>query len=150
MKTVRFWTRGHSLHGSVKALKPTGRPRLLSTAARSRALELLLDREVGGARFVAQALLAEKHVSKLVSVETVLRAARSEAESMGKKLTCHRGRPLKVLTAANKEQRVRFALANKARSWSHVMFTDRKKIDFRYPGCSVRSHRWVLGSQDAR
>jgi hypothetical protein len=39
--------------------------------------------------------------------------------------------------------RVRFAKDNLRRDWQSVMFTDRKKFDFKYPGAKVARVRWL-------
>lgn len=145
-KTVRFWIRRENETGFVWARPPCGRPTLLSDAARKRALELLLSKESGGAKFVARQLLAEKLTAKLVSAFTVLRAAKAEAMMQGDPLVCLRGRPRKGLTVQNREQRVAFAKANLKRNWGAVMFTDRCKFHFRFPGEVVHPVRWATAS----
>jgi hypothetical protein len=52
-----------------------------------------------------------------------------------------------MLTQANKDQRLRFALANLSRDWTKVMFTDRKKFLLRNPGTSITPVTWTVGDQ---
>ena len=54
-----------------------------------------------------------------------------------------RGKPCKGLTESTKAKRIKFAKENKDRNWSRVIFTDRCKFAFKYPGSVVRPTRWV-------
>jgi hypothetical protein len=110
-------------------------------------VQLLVKGIDGGARFVAKVLLAKGFTDEVVSPGTVLRAARAQAEEDGDKLVCRRGRPPKLLSAVNREKRISFAKAHRSTNWRHVMFTDRCKFAFRYPGAVVRSVRWMKDSQ---
>jgi hypothetical protein len=49
------------------------------------------------------------------------------------------------MTTATMQKRLSFAVANHNRDWSRVLFTDRKKFQFRYPGSRVNPCRWVKG-----
>lgn len=146
-KTARFWVTAYHIRQSAKSKKGAGRPRVLDAAASKRALHLLLEGSAGGARFVARELHSEGLTERVVSAGTVLRAAKARAQEDGDPLICRRGRPPKALTIANRGHRVDFAQENKARSWGRVMFTDRCKFHFRYPGCSVKTCRWLRKSK---
>ncbi len=146
-KSVRFWIHNFPIRGSTKSVAAKGRPHVLDTAAKKRAVQLLLEGKTGGARFVAQQLFREGLTERLVSPGTVLRGAKLQAREDGDELICRRGRPPKKLSETNREQRVTFAVANKSRCWAHVMFTDRCKFHFRYPGTSVRTSRWLRKSK---
>lgn len=91
---------------------------------------------------MAKQLLAEGLVPRLVHKSTVIRAARKAAESEGCKMVVSKRRPPKELTKATKKKRLQFANENSKTSWGHVLFTDRKKFYFRYPGSSVQPCRW--------
>ena len=147
IKTVRFWIRRYNLVGHARTTKPAGRPLLLDAAAARRAVQLLVEGSNGGARFVSRQLLSEDLTDRLVSPATVLRAAKQQAKADGDPLVLRRGRPPKALSDVTKNKRLDFAKANKRRSWARVMFTDRCKFHFRYPGCSVRQCRWLKSSQ---
>ena len=147
IKTVRFWVNRYRASGSAKSIPASGRPLLLSTAARKRAVQLLVDGVDGGAKFVARKLHSERLTAGLVSTGTVLRGAKAQALEDGDQLICRRGRPPKLLSGVNRAARVSFAHANRARTWSRVMFTDRCKFAFRYPGAVVRSVRWMKRSK---
>jgi len=143
IKTVYLWINRHAEMGSVDAKRPRGRPAAMDTQARKRAAQLLLSQEYGGARYVARQLLSEKHTDWLVAPSTLIRGAKAQAELDGEPLSCLRGPPGKELTAVNKKQRVAFAKKHIRSAWAHVMFTDRCKFAFRYPGAKVLPVRWV-------
>ena len=146
-KSVYYWLARHHQTGGVDTKRVEGRPVELCTDARRRAVELLTSNEVGGAKFVARQLKAEKLASRVVSVSTVLRGAKEQARLDGDPLMCLRGRPTKQLTQDTKNKRLAFAHANKNRNWRRVMITDRCKFSFRYPGCKVKRARWTLKSK---
>jgi DDE superfamily endonuclease len=56
----------------------------------------------------------------------------------------------KELTADTKKKRLAFCLANLGTNWGHVMFTDRKKFAFRYPGTKHKSVRWIRKSRGGK
>ena len=147
VKTVRFWVHRHKSSGSTRSIEGSGRPVLLSVDARKRAVQLLVAGVDGGARFVARKLFAEGLTPTLVLPGTVLRGAKAQSKEDGDDLICRRGRPPKLLSAVNKTRRVSFCTMNKSRPWARVMFTDRCKFAFRYPGCVVRSVRWLHRSK---
>jgi len=143
VSTVHHWSKeGRGCdrkHRTVQKL-------LLDHDGGTRAAQLLKSKEVGGARFVANQLSQEGHTERVPSRQTVVRAAKKAAKASGDTLKYVRGRPKKALTPANKQQRVAFCRANSRRNWRHVMFTDRCKFHFRYPGQKVRAGRWVSAS----
>lgn len=147
IKTVYFWLARYREMGDVSVKAASGRPVSLCTAARRRAVELLLSGEVGGAKHVARKLKAEKWCDHVLSVSTVLRCARQQAKLDGDPLVCLRGRPAKGLTQDTKNKRLAFAKANAGRNWRKVMITDRSKFMFRFPGVKVKATRWSLKSK---
>lgn len=147
VSTVKYWISEYASRGNTRSIPSSGRPPVLGAAARARAVELLIEGQSGGSRFVARQLFAEGLTDNLVSPGTVLRHARQRAEMDGDELICRRGRPPALLTQRARESRIQFAKANRGRCWSHVMFTDRCKFHFRYPGSRVRSTRWLRKSK---
>jgi hypothetical protein len=147
IRTARKWVARHNATGAVDAIALKGRPLALSQKACERGLQLLIDPEVGGTRCVTQELKAEGLIASGVHHTTVTRAVKRFAESLGDPLVCLRGTPAKALSDENKEKRLAFAKANLGRNWDRVLFTDRKKFSFKYPGVRVRSVRWKLRSQ---
>ena len=137
-RCINRWRNEQSLEN-----KPgTGRKAILSEAAALHASNLLDEGQQGGAQQVAKQLLAEGLVLRLVHKSTVIRAARKAAESEGCKMVVSKRRPPKELTKDTKKKRLQFAKENSKTSWGHVLFTDRKKFYFRYPGSSVQPCRW--------
>jgi len=135
---INRWRNEQSLEN-----KPgTGRKPVLSEAVALYASNLLDDGQQGGAQQVAKQLLAEGLAPRLVHKSTVIRAARKAAESEGCKLMASKQRPPKELTKDTKKKRLQFAHKNSKTSWGHVLFTDRKRFYFRYPGSSVQPCRW--------
>jgi hypothetical protein len=92
---------------------------------------------------VAQQLQNLGITAKKVHKTTVIRAAKKLAKSKSTPIIAVRGKPAKRLTIATKQKRLAFARANKSRSWANVMFTDRKKFLFSYPGAKVKPVAWV-------
>ena len=141
--TVSYW-----VNKGTTCLGRDRQPRVVShvlvgKAAASRAADLLMSGDQGGTRFVAQQLHKEGLVDRPPSRQTVARAAKSSAKAAGKPLVFKRGRPVKGLTPRNKQLRVAFCRANMKRDWDKVMFTDRCKFSFRFPGSRVGCGRWV-------
>ena len=127
--------------------RPVPAAPMMSTDARKRAVELLVSGESGGLRFVAQQLKVEELTSKVLSVSTVSRGARAQAQADGDALVVLRGKPKKALTAKTKQARIRFARANRDKTWDRTCITDRCRFYFRYPGTRVRRVRWAKQSQ---
>lgn len=121
--------------------------RLLDDSAAKRAVQLLKSDEVGGARFAAAQLFTEGHVSRPPSRQTVARAAKHAAKEAHDPLEFSRTLPKTGLTEATKKKRVAYCRVNASRDWSKVMFTDRCKFHFRFPGSKVRQGRWVNRSE---
>ena len=141
--TVSYWvSKGPSGLGRDRRPRVVGK-RLVDDDAASRAAQLLRTGTEGGSRFVAGQLKKEGLVARVPSRQTVVRAAKSAAKAEGKPLIFRRGRPAKGLKPRNKQQRLAFCRANMKRDWRKVMFTDRVKFSFRYPGSRVAPGRWV-------
>jgi transposase len=149
----RWWNRYQETETedeAFKCKKGPGRPCALQGDAASRALQLLTSNDVDGAGHVAKTLLAEGVTSKLVHKSTVIRNARKAANLQhGKKLLAVKGKPMKAISQKNTVKRLKFARANKRRSWGLVLFSDRKKFHFRYPGTKFKKVRWVIGDSAA-
>ena len=61
----------------------------------------------------------------------------------GQPIYANLGKPGKKLNQVTKDKRLDFCRKNKYRNWSHVLFTDRVKISFDYPGVKVRKVQWL-------
>ena len=141
---VHRWVRTYKSTGGVQPRAKAGRPTILKEQAKRRAVELLLMGEHQGADGVAKQVHKEGLTSTVVSKTTLIRGARSMAESAGTTLLAKRGPPSRSLSQDTKHKRLLFSKDNKATSFSHVMFTDRKKFLFSYPGTRVRAVEWMV------
>ena len=147
-KVAWRWLHRFRTHGNLAQLKKTGRPKAMSAAAALRAKELLLSEEHHGAKSVARALHSEGLTAKPLHPSTIIRAAVRRAVEDGKPIRAARGKPAKRLTQDTRSKRLKFARDNRRRAWGNVLFTDRKKFLFLYPGCKVKRVEWVEeGSQ---
>lgn len=147
---VRRWIRRYEETGNVKHGKSTGRKPALAGDAAEKALELMVSQHSPGSEGVAQQLKAMGITSKKLHKSTIIRTARKVAKSQGAPIYPDRGKPSKRLTAATKKKRVAFAKANKSRSWANVMFTDRKRFYFSYPGVKVHPVVWLRKGSKAQ
>jgi hypothetical protein len=149
-KTVRKWWERYNVSGDVLDKCRSGRKPLLTAEAGQKALHMLLDDSNSGATHVARDLAAEGITNRVVSKATLIRAARKAAVRTGVKLCVRRGKPKKAMTQATKQKRLKFAKQNKTTAWEKVLFTDRKRFYFKYPGSKVKMVRWRLGGNDER
>ena len=148
-KTVRRWVRRHAETGNVSARKPGGRGKVITDEAASMAVQLLLDPNFATTSAVA-AELNKQGLTKgtqLVHRTTLSRAAKAKAAADGCPFVVAKGKPAKPLTASTIAKRLQFCQVNKSRNWSHVMFSDRKKFSFTYPGSQVRHMELVKKGQ---
>jgi transposase len=143
VNTVTMWLTRFSQHGTVRNMKQSGRPRLMSTPARAEAVKRLLGSEGPTTQAVATALHADGFTGSVVSRSTLVRAAKLHARSNGKLIHCVRGLPKKSLTHDTKTKRMAWAQKYRKLNWAHVMFTDRKRFEFKYPGMKATTHKWV-------
>lgn len=143
-KTVRLWVKRYAATNKVAAKKSSGRKKALTPATAALAVDLLLDTNYGTASAVAEELHKQGKTggTKPVHRTTVGRAAKASAAADGRPIAVCRGRPLKHLTPATMTKRLEFCQANVSRNWNHVMFSDRKKFSFRYPGTKVKHVQW--------
>jgi hypothetical protein len=141
-RTVKAYVEQHKKHGSLQLERTRQRKKLISPAAAQAAVELLIDGEHGTCHSVAELLHDKGLIDRVVHRTTLAKAAKAAAAAAGIRLRVERGRPKRALLPANMADRVAFAEDNKTREWRHVMFTDRKRFYFRYPGCKVRGVRW--------
>ena len=78
----------------------------------------------------------------------MLRGVKAEGDERAQPLVALRGRPTKKLSKGTKAKRLGFSLSNKKTCWKKVMFTDRKRFLFSYPGQKVNRVQWaVKGTQ---
>ncbi len=114
----------------------------LSPAADALCYQLLSDSTTSE---VANELHQQGSTEGVVVKSTIIRAAQRHAAELGVKLRYSRGLPRKQLTARTKQLRLKFAQANQRTAWKSVMFTDRKKFQFKFPGEKVGRGKWIKG-----
>ena len=149
LRTVKRWWERFKFTGGVACKRSPGRKPILSHDAAAHdaatlALQLMTQQGNHGANEAARHQAAAGGAPKVVHKSTLIRAARKAAQQQGQKLVAVQGKPPKGLTQATREKRLKFALANLHRRWNLVMFTDRKKFLFSYPGSKVKRVRWSL------
>lgn len=140
--TVRHWVAVYKRTGAVGRKPGSGRKRKLDDAAVDGARTLLLSGDYAGVRQVAEAMYADGG-APLVSRTTLSRRVKARGEQLGTPIHAVRGEPERVLTATTKAKRLEFAKANKGRNWGNILFTDRKKFLFKYPGAKKKASYWV-------
>lgn len=141
--TVQRWGRAYKTEQRVEPKKRTGRKPSLSAEAKQLAVELLAGPTKYTSQQAARALHQQGLTSKLVHRTTLARHARKESKRQGKPIFVKRGLPGKALKETNRQQRLKFCQQQMRTSWKHVLFTDRKRFLFRFPGTAVRSMQWV-------
>ncbi len=146
-RTVKAYVEQKQKHGSLQLVRTRQRKKLVSQAAAQAAVELLTSGENGTCKSVAEVLHDKGLISRVVHRTTVAKAAKAAAAAAGVRLRVERGRPKRALAAGNMADRVGFAEDNKTREWRHIMFTDRKRLYYRYPGSQVRGIRWSLADK---
>lgn len=144
VKTVRRWWNRWQATRTLSVKKGTGRKPALSDVAAKTALNMLLKQECNGAADVAKQLHNKGVTKQVLHKTTVIRAVKKAAKQLGKKLKVCRGKPKKLVVLRCRTKRLNFAKANKSREWCLVLFTDRKRFYFRYPGSKVKPARWVV------
>lgn len=141
---ARRWIRRWIEEESVEERPKQGRKKALTKEGGQEALSLLLSEGMSGAVGVAAALHAKGTTPVQLHKTTVIRAARAAAKERGVCLVVHSGRPRRALTKATMQKRLAFARANRKRCWGRVLFTDRKKFLFFYPGQKIHAQAWGL------
>jgi hypothetical protein len=139
--TAKLWIGKHLKGAGYNDAVRLGRPPSVSKAVAERALELIYTQQQGGVRNVANTIQREGMTSEVVHRVTMSRAIKREAAAQGITLRACMGKPDKRLNQNTILARLAFCKAkvNKRRSWHLVMFTDRTKFHFRYPGEVVQA-----------
>ena len=143
-KCVRRWVGRHNDGAGLARKRGAGRKPMLTDKAAERAMELIME---SGPAEAAKGLVHEGHAILPPSKVTVIRTARRVATQQGRRLHACRSQPMRRLTQWTKQQRMQFCKKNRDTSWGHVMFTDRKKFHFSYPGEKVKPTQWLLDGQ---
>jgi hypothetical protein len=96
----------------------------------------------------AAQLYQDGSVPKVLHKTSVIRSAKLHAALLGTPLKYRRAPPRKELSPQTKAKRLAFAKANMKTKWKLVLFTDRKKFQFKYPGVKVGPGKWLKGSEE--
>jgi hypothetical protein len=146
--TVSHWIKNYEEGGDLSEKPRSGRPRTYTLAHAKSARTLLLMPGFGGLAHAARALHGVRKTTAVMGKSTLLRLLREGEKRGWRRIVPDLSRPSAALSEAQKAARVQFATDNLARSWDNVMFTDRKRFYFRYPGCCVNSIQWrVVGTK---
>ena len=113
----------------------------------SKAIQLLLSDEFGTTKAAATELHTAGVTPRVMDRSTIAKCVKWYGKQKGRSIIAVRGRVAKPLSAATMAKRLAFAKANLGRSWANVLFTDRKKFFFRYPGERVRRVQWIEKGQ---
>ena len=148
-ETARKWVRCYEETGGVLPARRSGRRPSMDKHVAHLAMEMLLSGDYSGSNDVAKELHAKGLTFKEapLSRTTVVRHAKAIGKSLGKPIVALQGAPKKALSARAKRLRFAFCMANLKRCWKNVMFTDRKKFLFTYPGAHVNKVSWVRKGQ---
>jgi hypothetical protein len=141
-QTVAKWWGVYTATGGVAVSKKTGRKAKVSLAFARKAYDLLVDGQQRTATEVAQLLSQQGFTTETLHRTTVARAAKKYGKSIDKPIHCVAGAPVKALTVRTRAERLKFAKENAHRDWRLVMFSDRKKFHWRYPGKGIRRSEW--------
>ena len=145
-QTVTKYAKQLKAHGNIIRKKSTGRHKAMTDEACKLAETLLLGGEIGGLKQVAKEL--EHKLGLKVSTKTLSASLKAYCKRMGQPIKVSYKEPTKMLSKATCEKRVSFCTKNKNRDWSNVMFTDRCKFTFDYPGVKVQNCAWVRVGQE--
>jgi hypothetical protein len=147
---VKRWVGRYKATKSLVDRARSGRKRAINDSDLEEVYNLLMSNDYGGAEGVAKRLAVLGITSKVHHRTTITRAAKEVAKRKGVKIQAVRGKPKKLLPAITLKKRLTFSLAQLRTGWSNVMFTDRKKFHFTYPGTKVTPSSWVQKGQERR
>jgi hypothetical protein len=116
----------------------------LTAAQRHAAFESLSHASANDA---SSQLYKEGIVERMLHKSTIIRAAKAHACQLGTTLKYRRGLPQKELSPNTKEKRLAFAMKSAKTNWKLVLFSDRKRFQFNYPGVKVGQGKWLKGSE---
>lgn len=145
VRTVIRWVARYRVTGGVDRKSGQGRKRSMAAETAQLAADLLCNDDYGSSQKVAQELFERGLTGgcKPVHPSTVIRHAKAAAVAVGKPIVASNAQPQNELSATTIKKRKQFCNANLGRTWGHVMFTDRKKFLFKYPGTKFRRLAWI-------
>ena len=116
--TARKWIKREEKNAGFEDKRRSGRPRLVSKVAASKAIKLLLKNDGGGLKGAARKLLKKRSTEHEVSASTLLRAVNKRSQERKLQLKVHTGKPKKALSTSNKKKRLEFAWRHLGTNWS--------------------------------
>lgn len=138
--TARRWLGQASRPAAAKSVRKGA----LTVSQQKASFDMLSQSSAGE---VAVRLQQEKIVDRRLHKSTVIWAAKAYASLMGIRLRYRQGPPQKELSPQTKAKRLAFAKKNASTNWRRVLFTDRKKFAFNYPGVKVNQGKWLKGKE---
>ena len=152
--TVHRWVNSFKATCSIVAKPGACRKVSLSVAAVDQAIDMLVSGKFAGTQHVATELhnMGVSTSTKPLHRTTISRLVKARGEELGVPVKVLTREPEKELSASTRQKRLHFAMENKTICWRTVMFTDRKKFIFKYPGCPVKRYSWVRkgGKREAK
>ena len=139
---VRHWVAEWNSGSDMEENPRPGRPPVFSSAAKKLAVRLLKQPGFGSLDHAARVLYSKGATPNVLHRSTLSRMLRERSMGVPSRLVPDRRAPAYALTALDMSRRLNFARANLSRDWSKVMFTDRKRLYFRYPGSKVATVQW--------
>lgn len=148
-KTVRRWVRRFQTTHSMANKPGQGRKKAMNPRVAQEAVAMLLSDKYAGCQEVAKELYksGKTHGAHPLHRTTLLRHAKAAAIESGQPICAVMRAPAKELTQDTISKRLAFCQSNALTNWSTVMFTDRQKFFFYYPGTSVKKVSWVRKGQ---
>lgn len=144
---VRRWVERFHSEGNVNSKSRSGHAVKVSAEAAAEALRLIRDDENLTPEDVAKQLCEGKLCSTTVHKTTIIRNVRKAATNAGLKVWVSRAVPSKALTPQTMAKRLAFAKANRSLNWDTVMFTDRVKLQLKFPGSHIKRSVWLVGKR---
>lgn len=148
-KTVHHWIAKTNDDDPVSESAGRGRKPALDTAEARTAYKMLKSGKYNGALHVARELhkRSPSTTDKPAAKSTIIKHAKAYATSIGDCLVCDKRKPVQQLSVDCMAKRVQFCKDNMQRNWDNVMFTDRKRFYFMYPGSCVKPAVWKSKGQ---
>lgn len=145
---VKHWVDDFNAGGDLSEKPKPGRRPTYNLSHANDARTRLIMPGFGGLAHAARALHKDHKTPTVMSKSTLHRLLQQGVKLGWKPIVPDRSRPSTALTQTQKQARLQFANDNLSRNWDNVMFTDRKRFYFRYPGCCVNTVQWrVVGTK---
>lgn len=145
---VQRWWRAYKKEGREGPKKRIGKKPTVTRKASRAAVRLLAGPIPHTTKQAARTLHDKKLTPKLLHRTTVAKHAKREARRLKTPIVLKRGLPGKALSVENKQERLLFCQEHSRTCFKRVLFTDRKRFLWRFPGTGVHKTRWVYKGQE--